>query len=84
MRYHTADDVRWCVNRASVTVVARDAARTLEYPQAAIWDLVSRGYATERVIELTSYIIASDKTDAERLVRDALQAWVGDGLIEAG
>ena len=77
-----AHGVRWVVGRVSLTVL--DAAGTstrLSYPEAAIWDLISRGRTpAEAAARLVS--IASVETHAaEDAVRRAIEDWLASGLI---
>jgi hypothetical protein len=81
-RYTLAPDLRWAVERLSVTLTDKSGqVRSIQYPQAGIWDLVSRGYPFDRVVSLTAHIAGCDAAGADRLVRDTLDEWARAGWI---
>lgn len=82
-RYHPAAGVRWQVGHVTVTLTdGRGHVRALGHPQAAIWDLVSRGYAFDKVVPMLAHIASVDPASARRLVTDALEDWHRGGYLE--
>jgi hypothetical protein len=82
-KYRLSPNVRWVVERFTVIVTdGSGRVRALRYPEAAIWDLVSRGYAYDKVVPMMAHIAARDAAEADTLVRTTLENWAGDGLIE--
>jgi hypothetical protein len=82
-KYALAPGVKWVVNRSSVTVTdGRGQAVTLEYPEAAVWDLFSRSYGYGKVVSMTGYIASLPPEAAADVVRRAVGAWVARGLLE--
>lgn len=83
--YKLAPNVRWAVDRFTVKVTgASGGARTLQYPEAAVWDLVSRGYPFAKVVAMITHIAGVDEAGADALVRASLDDWSRNGYIEAG
>lgn len=83
-KYRLSPGVRWVVERFTVTLTdGQGQVRSLAYPEAAIWDLLSRGYTFDKVVPMIAHIAARDAATAEALVRTTLQDWVGAGLIES-
>ena len=84
--YHCAPGVRWAVETRGVAVFHPDKGvfATLEYPEAAVWDLASRGYRFDRIAELVGHIAGVERPAAESLVIDALERWLAMGLLEKG
>lgn len=75
--------VRWSVGRTNLTVTdGRGSVRVLGYPEAAVWDLCSRGYAFDAVVDLMQHIGAMPRGDAAALVRRTLAGWRAAGLLE--
>jgi hypothetical protein len=80
--YRVSPSVVWSVGRVNLTVSdGRGAVRTLEYPEAAVWDLISRGYAFDAVVELTRHIACLDPAPAAAVVRSAIEQWLAAGLL---
>jgi hypothetical protein len=83
--YKLAPNVRWVVDRFTVRLTdGRGAVRTLNYPEAAIWDLLSRGYPFVKVVPMTAHIAGLDPSSADALVRRSIEDWAEGGFVEAG
>jgi hypothetical protein len=81
-RYCLAPGVRWHVGPTSLTLTdGKGRVRTLGYPEAAVWDLVSRGYALDKVVPMMTHIAALEEDGARRLVASSLEAWHEDGFL---
>ena len=81
--YHLAPGVGWSVGRVNVTLSdGRGQVRALGYPEAAVWDLVSRGYAFDRVVKMIGHIASIEETAADALVRSAIASWRDAGFLE--
>ena len=81
--YRVAPGVHWIVGRTALTIVGRSGvASTIGYPDAAVWDFLSRGYDLGGVADLVSAIAAIEPADAEHLVRSAVADWMARGLVE--
>jgi hypothetical protein len=80
-RFAVAEKVRWAVEAAGVVLVndATGVAITLGYPQAAVWDLLTRGESGARIGAKMCAIAALEPPDACALVRETAAA-----LREAG
>ena len=82
--YRLSSGMRWSVERASILVSdGRGGAQALAYPEAAVWDLVSRGYPFSRVVALMAHIAAVDSSAAETLVRSTMEQWAANGWVES-
>ena len=81
--YKLRPGVRWVVERFGIVLTdGSGVARTLPYPQAAIWDLFSRGYAFEKTVSMMCHIAEIDEAGADGLVRAAVAEWLAGGLLE--
>jgi hypothetical protein len=56
--------------------------RTLEYPEAAIWDLFCRDYPFAKVVSMTTCIASLAPLQADALVRESIQNWAAEGFVE--
>jgi len=81
--YECAPDVAWVVETDAIVVVhgGTGAAYSLEYPEAAIWELLGRGYSYERVVSMLPTIASLSSSAAEQRVLHALDAWTEVGLL---
>ena len=80
--YRPGRSIRWVVNPTSLTLTDGTHVHRLEYPDAAIWDLLTRGYAFKKIVSMMTHIASLDETAAESLVRARLSAWMATGLVE--
>src|SRR5207247_9849736 len=81
--YRLNPRVRWVVERYGIVLTdSGGRVRTLEYPEAAVWDLFSRGYAFDKTVTMVSHIAALDTSAADSLVRAAVDDWVAGGFLE--
>jgi hypothetical protein len=81
--YKLGSGVRWAVERFGIVLTdSGGRVHTLAYPEAAIWDLFSRGYAFEKTVSMMSHIAELDAAAADALVRGAVDGWVAGGLLE--
>lgn len=82
-RYRIRDGVRWGVGAVTVALEGgRGGVRVLQYPEAAVWDLLSRGYPLSRVASLTEHIGSLDSAAADAFVRSCLEEWADLGFLE--
>lgn len=83
-KYKLGPDVRWVVERFAVVLTdGKGTVRTLHYPEAAVWDLLSRGYAFDKVASMITHIAALDAPAADALVRVSVEDWAQGGFIES-
>lgn len=81
--YRVGRGVRWSVERVTLTLVdAKGNVHTLRYPEAAVFDLLSRGHPFEKVVSLTAHIASLDAAGADALVRSTLEEWADGGFVE--
>ena len=81
--YRCHPDVRWSVTSDGVTLVGREAdlADRLAYPEACLWDLVSRGRQWDDVCEMVGVVAGFDRSAAEAWVRRTMASWVERGWL---
>ncbi|MGA2328433.1 MAG: PqqD family protein [Bryobacteraceae bacterium] len=79
--FRAAEQVRWAVEAAGVVLIdgATGAATTLGYPEAAIWDLITRGDSRERIAAKLCAIAGLEPAAAQELVLNTVAV-----LREAG
>jgi hypothetical protein len=57
-------------------------SRRLHDSEAALWDLMSRGYSYVQIVAMISAIGSLPAKGAEQLVRSSLAAWLEEGFLE--
>lgn len=84
--FKCAPHVKWSVEVWGVILLneASGLVRSLEYPQAAIWDLINRGYSFEKTKRLVSAITSSGTEAAEELLLESLERWTAEGFLTKG
>jgi hypothetical protein len=75
--------VSWVVESRNIVIIDGCSGRvwTLEYPEAAIWDLLARGRRVERVIPMICAIAAVEEQAAARLVHNVIIEWTEASLL---
>jgi hypothetical protein len=78
--------VKWSVEVRGIVLLneATGVVRSLEYPQAAIWDLITRGYSFEKTKRLVSAITSLGPEAARELIVASLERWTDDGFLTKG
>jgi hypothetical protein len=80
--HELAPGVRWSVEADGLLVMdGQHRVHRLGYPEAAIWDLVSRGYSPDRCAQMMVYIVGESLDGARALVDRALNQWTEIGLF---
>ncbi len=84
-RYRCAEGVSWAVELHGVVVLdpRRESAIRLGYPEAALWDLVSRSESGERLTQKMGALGSLEAEAVERFVSETLRRWVEAGLLVA-
>ena len=59
----------------------RGIIKEIKYPEAAVWDLISRSYTQEKVVKMLTYIVSCNQLEANKIVKAALETWVKDGFL---
>ena len=81
--YRVAPGVHWIVGRTALTILdGNGAARTLGYPEAAVWDFVTRGYSLCDVSRLIAPVASLDPPAARQVVQAAVDGWIASGFLE--
>jgi hypothetical protein len=84
LTYQCSPGVAWTVEMDGIFLLNRStgAVCQLDYPRAAIWDLVSRGYRTSRLIPVISAIASLGWEETDRLVMESLEDWTKAGFLK--
>ena len=77
------EHVRWVVQVDAIHVIDTHSGGhcRLPYPQAAVWDMLSRNYSRDKIVYLLMSIAGLDEEQARGFVNDTLTGWGSDGLI---
>jgi hypothetical protein len=84
--HRVAEKVRWAVEAGGVVIIngATGAVTTLGYPQAAIWDFLTRGESRDRICAKLCPIASLDLAAAHALVLETVAALREAGLLAPG
>jgi hypothetical protein len=81
-----APDVSWRAESDGIRVLAPDRALTLKlgYPEAALWDMITRGVAGQRAITMMLHIGGfGDEAAAAAFITSKVQEWQRLDLLVA-
>jgi hypothetical protein len=81
--YRCNEGVRWAVTTGGILLLhIPDGEKVfLKYPQAVVWDLVSRGYSYEQTKSMLRTITSLDEKQAAELLVSCLEGWVKEGFL---
>lgn len=66
----------------SIAYPAKNLNFFLEYPEAAIWLIMSHRNGTKNTLEMLAAILGCDKVKTENYIKHCLENWKSAGLIE--
>jgi hypothetical protein len=83
-RQRLADGVHWAVEDTGIFVIRHGAGRVdlIDYPRAAVWDLLQRGYDRQRILSMLAAITGTDAAAAGRLLDGCVEDWCRRGLLK--
>ena len=83
-RIRCAGQVAWVVEPYGVTLVHMEhgRCRELAYPEAAAWDLLTRGRTGETIHSMVALIAGISPQEARALVVSCLEQWLAEGWLE--
>ncbi len=82
-RYEPAAGVSWLVCDEGVRVFRDNASQStlLHYPEAALWDLLTRHAGKDRLRRMLGLITGQDPDAMSHWLDDMLDLWLHEGLI---
>ncbi len=83
MKYHCGVGVSWAVEQAGVRLRNSETGdvRYVSEPEAAVWDLVTRGYPVNKITEMMVWIAGLDPDASIVRVTEALTDWMAAGYL---
>ncbi|MDR1489918.1 MAG: hypothetical protein LBS65_05450 [Desulfovibrio sp.] len=81
-----AGHVTWVVEPHCVVLFdsTRNLRHELAYPEAAVWDLITRGRSEETIRSMLELIAGIGPREARELVGSRLDLWAEEGWLETG
>lgn len=81
-----AGQAAWVVEPHGVALIhmAQGRRRELGYPEAAVWDLVTRGRPEKTICSMLELIAGIGPREARTLVDSCLDQWLAEGWLETG
>jgi len=84
LSYRVSPAVRWVVEKRGLLLVGGDGSHLrLGYPEAAIWDLLSRGYRTRTLVSSLAHIVGVDDSTAMKLLFDTARDLLAAGFLSS-
>jgi hypothetical protein len=81
--FHSHPHVSWIVETRGIHIINKQTNRTcfLNYPRAAIWDLMTRDNSFDRIITFISIISSVNRIKARQLVCESVEEWIKKGFL---
>jgi hypothetical protein len=75
--YQPREAVLWSVEQTGIRVFDELGGKemALEYPEAAVWDLIARGQPVARTVEVFRYAAGQTAEEAAEFVRQCVSQW---------
>ena len=83
MKWEISEHVRWAVQTDGLYVIHTRtmSSQKLEYPDAAVWDLITRYGSNRKIIQLLSHIANLSLQKTELIFSDCMGRWASSGLL---
>ena len=83
MTFHFNSDISYCVDIHDIKVFDKNTNKTLtlNYPEAAIFDLFIKKYSQKTMVQMTSKIGLLTENHAENLIRDTIDFLVQNNIL---
>jgi hypothetical protein len=84
--YTCTREIQWAVETDGIMLIQPSLNRAIKlgYPEAALWDLLSRCLPQERIIVMIATISGKDRYESEEWVSGTCNTWLKTGLIQKG
>lgn len=81
--YQCAPHVVWAVESKGVLLLDKNSGSVLhlDYPQAAVWDLINKSYSFDQTIRMICAIISMNTAQAKQLIVESLDVWTQAGFL---
>jgi hypothetical protein len=81
--YQCPPHVVWAVERKGIFLLDKQSGSFLhlDYPQAAVWDLINRSYSFHQTIRMLCAIACMHTAQARQLMMECLDAWTQAGFL---
>lgn len=81
--YHCSPGVSWAVENWGLLLINGSTGETkcLSYPEAALWDFLSREIPLQKIISMLSVIVGTGSEAARAMAAAAVDAWVRGGWL---
>ena len=81
--FQIAQGVKWSVETQGLLLIDREGVNHwLPYPQAALWDFISRCRSLDKMKSMLSSIASLDSRACEDFMLESIGEWVKLGLLD--
>lgn len=79
-----APGLAWAVETHGIRLVdhARGHGRFIAYPEAALWDLLTRRRSRETLTRQMAAVCGRELSETEQWIETLLDSWLDQGLLE--
>jgi hypothetical protein len=81
--YVSHPEVAWVVEKSGIRLIRQDtgASELIVYPEAMLWDLLSRNRPYERLVNIIATVAGLRKETAEHFIRKKVGDWIREGWL---
>ena len=82
--YQSRSGISWVVEKNGIRLFKEMTGNSifLNYPEAALWDLISQGYSYLRAEMVLSRIFSMDPAETQKMMNDSLEYLEKEGFLE--
>jgi hypothetical protein len=82
-RFRPGEAIRWAVEIDGIVLLNELTGKSIKltYPQAALWDFISRGDSPNHIPRKLALVASLELAAAERLAEEAIAGLVRDGFL---
>jgi hypothetical protein len=84
MKYEIGSQVKWTtdINCVKIYVGNTHQTRILQYPEAALWDLIFHQYSKVRLVSMMAAITNKNPAETEKWINRTLDDWSSLKLLK--
>lgn len=82
-RFRPAVGIRYAVERDGIGILDTRSGtlHVLRYPGAAVWEMATRGYGFDRIVDCMQYVAGVTLSRSEEIVRQTFEGLSQHGLV---
>ncbi len=82
-RFYCPEHIKWAVGENKIFIIDLKKCRSevIEYPEVAFFDLLTKEYSFNEIVEQVCDIFLYEKIEGESLLINSIQSWIESGIV---